>query len=130
MKYEILLNDLLKNAYSPYYNFKVACVIEMKDGSICTGVNLETALCSSICAERNAIAQGITKGYTKGDFKTLYLKGENNKEFYPCFICRQYMVEFFEEDTKIISIHEGIETMVTLKDLTPLGFGPKDIKEK
>ena len=26
------LENVLKNAYSPYYNFKVGCIVVMKDG--------------------------------------------------------------------------------------------------
>lgn len=129
MKYNELLNKLLRNAYSPYFKFDVACIIEMNDGNIFEGVNFETSACSSICAERSALAAAITKGYHKGDFKALYLKGSNNEKLFPCFICRQYLIEFCEEDMPIISIHNNTTTTVTLKDLTPFSFGPENIKE-
>ena len=50
------LEELLKNAYSPYYNFKVAAIVVTKDGNLFGGVNVENANGTSICAERNAIA--------------------------------------------------------------------------
>ena len=37
------LINLLNNSYSPYSNFKVACIVVMKDGKEFTGVNVENS---------------------------------------------------------------------------------------
>ena len=59
------LEKVLKNAYSPYYNFKVGSIVVMKDGSEFIGVNVENANGTSICAERHAIGSAIAHGYKK-----------------------------------------------------------------
>ena len=61
--YEIL-KKLMKNAYAPYSKFRVAAIVETKDGKFFGGVNVENANYTSICAERNAIATAIAR---KGD---------------------------------------------------------------
>ena len=72
MKEELI--ELLDKAYAPYSKFHVAAIIEMKDGNLIKGVNVENASYgASICAERNAITTAITMGYKKGDFKNIYI---------------------------------------------------------
>ena len=69
------LKKLLNNAYSPYYKFPVAAIAIMNDGSEFCGVNVENANGTSICAERNAIANAVAHGYKKGDFKEWIMLG-------------------------------------------------------
>src|SRR5574344_1374204 len=105
-----ILKNTIKNAYSPYYKFKVAALVVMKDGKIFKGVNVENANGTSICAERNAIASAISEGYKKGDFDKLYVLLENGNFGTPCFACRQVILEFFDKESKIISINkDGLE---------------------
>ena len=67
------LIKLLDNAYAPYSNFHVAAIVELKDGTQVSGVNVENASYgATICAERNAITTAISMGYKKGDFKKIY----------------------------------------------------------
>ena len=123
------LNQVIKNAYSPYYNFKVGCIVVTKDGKEFIGVNVENANGTSICAERNAIATAVAHGYKKGDFDRLYIGFENGKEGAPCFACRQVILEFFDLDSKIISVKgNGEEVTYTVKDLCPYSFDSEDLK--
>jgi len=115
------LNEIISNAYSPYYNFKVAAAVVMKDNKVFYGVNVETASpASGICAERNAIYQAVTNGYKKGDFKEIHVlleKGDGT----PCFICRQTLVEFFEKDANVYCY--GIsEKKYSIDELCPYPF--------
>ena len=72
------LENLLKNSYSPYYHFPVSAIVVTKDGKEFCGVNVENANGTSICAERNAIANAIAAGYKKGDkYNRIYLLMEN-----------------------------------------------------
>lgn len=126
MKEKLL--KLKENAYSPYYNFKVASIVVMKDGSEFCGVNVENANGTSICAERNAIDNAIAHGYKKGDFKEIYIMLDDNKLGTPCFECRQVMLEFMDKDTKIISINKEEEKVYTLEELCPYPFDSEDLK--
>ena len=123
------LEKVLENAYSPYYNFKVGCIVVMKDGSEFIGVNVENANGTSICAERHAIGSAIANGYKKGDFDRLYIMFENGSFGTPCFAFRQVILEFFDKDSKVISINKnGEEKVYTVSELCPYGFSSEDLK--
>lgn len=122
------LEQLLKNAYSPYYHFNVAAIIVTKDGNEFGGVNVENANGTSICAERNAIASAVAAGYKKGDMKHLYIMFDNKKIGYPCFACRQVLLEFLDPNTPITSIGDTLEETHSLKELCPYTFGCEDLK--
>lgn len=121
------LEKLLENAYSPYYNFPVACIALMKDGKEFYGVNVENANGTSICAERNAIASAVANGYKKGDFDKLYImlsKGIGT----PCFACRQVILEFMENKDQVIAISKnGEEKTYTVEELCPYPFSEENL---
>ena len=120
---------LLNNAYSPYYKFPVASIVVMKDGREFSGVNVELANGTSVCAERNAIAAAITAGYKKGDFAKLYVMLDNGEIGWPCFACRQAFLEFFDNITPIISVsRKGEEESHTVTELCPYDFDAEDLK--
>lgn len=124
-----ILKETIKNAYSPYYKFKVAALVVMKDGKIFKGVNVENANGTSICAERNAIAAAISEGYKKGNFDKLYVLLENGEFGTPCFACRQVILEFFDKSSKIISVNtNGEEKEYTVEMLCPYPFSNEDLK--
>lgn len=118
------LQQLIKNASTPYYHFSVACIVECKDGNLFEGVNVETSSpASGSCAERVALFSAITHGYHKGDFKTLYLYNTTEQNIFPCFICRQALMDYCDLDTKIVSYNSQGETIeVSIKDLCPYPF--------
>lgn len=123
-----MLQNLLPNAYSPYYNFKVAAIIVTKDNKCFPGVNVENANGTSICAERNAIASAVCAGYKKGDFKNLYIMLEKGIGT-PCFSCRQVILEFMDkEDVVICMDRDGNEKRYKIKDLCPYPFSSEDLK--
>ena len=125
--YEKLLN-LLENAYSPYYNFKVASIVVTNDDKFFCGVNVENANGTSICAERNAIASAVANGYKKGDFKEIYIMLEKGLGT-PCFACRQVIIEFMEKDDIVICIdRDGFEKRYTVAELCPFPFDSEDLK--
>ncbi len=123
------LIKLLDNAYAPYSNFHVACIVEMKDGKLVPGVNVENASYgASICAERNAITTAISLGYKKGDFKNIYIMVSGKKLSMSCFACRQVIVEFFDTDSEIILMGKnGEEERYTISDACPYPFDESDL---
>lgn len=125
---EKLLN-LLNNSYSPYYNFKVASIVVMKDGKEFIGVNVENANGTSICAERHAIGSAIAFGYKKGDFDRIYVMLENGEYGTPCFACRQVILEFFNKNDLVISMNKDEqEKKYTVEELCPYPFNDEDLK--
>ena len=122
------LINLLNNAYSPYYNFKVAAIVVTNDNKEFCGVNVENANGTSICAERNAIANAVSNGYKKGDFKELYIMLEKGLGT-PCFACRQVILEFFNLEDKIICLDKiGNIKNYTVSELCPYPFSSEDLK--
>ena len=123
------LIKLLDNAYAPYSNFHVSCLVEMKDGKLIPGVNVENASYgASICAERNAITTAIALGYKKGDFKNIYIMVSGSKLSMSCFVCRQVIVEFFDKDSEIVLMGKnGEEERHTVSEACPFPFDETDL---
>ena len=125
------LKAIINNSYSNISHFKVACIVKMKDGTMFEGVNIENpSFKDGLCAEQVAIGSAITEGYTKGDFESVYLLGSADHSITPCFLCRQCIIEFFDDDAKIISYdNEGKEEIYLFKDLCPHTFGEADLEK-
>lgn len=123
------LIKLLDRAYAPYSKFKVAAMLEMKDGKFIPGVNVENASYgATICAERNAITTAISLGYKKGDFKNIYIMVSGKKMSMPCFICRQVIVEFMDKDGLIILMdRDGNREEYKVSDCCPYPFDEDDL---
>ncbi len=123
------LTNLLKNAYAPYSNYKVAALVVTKDGNVFSGVNVENASYgATICAERSAILSAVSAGYRKGDFKELYVMVESDKLAFPCFLCRQVIVEFFNMDDKLHLMNQNEEKTYLMKDIIVHPFSSEDLK--
>ena len=118
----------IKNmAYTPYSNFNVSCVVKTKSGKIYKGINIENASYSpTLCAERNALSTAITDG--EKDFAYIVVTGDSEYT-YPCGVCRQFIREFADSDTKIIVAKdtENYKTY-TIDDLLPYSFSKKDLE--
>ena len=124
------LRKLLNYSYTPYYNYPVACIIVMKDGTEFEGVNVETSSpASGICAERNAIYSSITKGYKKGDIKEIHVMSKTEDDCWPCFICRHAISDLCESTVPVYShtYSNRIEKR-TVKELCPYPFSDDNMK--
>lgn len=124
------LKKLLENSYSPYSKYPVSALLELNDGTLVPGVNVENASYgATICAERSCIVQAISRGYQKEDFKGLHVLCGNSATFStPCFLCRQVIVEFFDENAPIfIYNNKGECRKYQVKDLCPFPFNQEDL---
>lgn len=108
-----------KNAYAPYSKFQVGASIITESGDIFAGCNVENASFGlTMCAERNAIFQGVAKGHQK--FTTLVLYTETKSLTPPCGACRQVIVEFFPQTAQIFAVnHFGDTKSWTVAQLLP-----------
>lgn len=119
--------EIKNKAYTPYSNFNVGCVVKTKTGKIYKGVNIENASYSpTLCAERNALSTAITDG--ERDFTYIVVTGDSEYT-YPCGVCRQFIREFADSETKII-VAKDVENYktYTIDDLLPYSFSKKDLK--
>lgn len=124
------LKKLIKNSYSPYSKFRVGAILVTKDGNEFNGVNVENASYgASICAERSAIVSAISAGYKKGDFTELNLIVDSDKISFPCNICRQFFVEFFNNNMDVICYDKnGNKKILKVSDLCTYPFDKGDLK--
>lgn len=122
------LFNLHKNSYAPYSNFPVSAIVVMKDGCEFIGVNVENANGTSICAERNAIANAIAAGYKKNDFKEINIMVSNGRIGTPCFACRQVILEFFDKNDIVRCFSTtGDYKEYKVEELCPYPFGSDDL---
>ena len=126
------LKELIKNSYSNMSNYKVACIIKMKDGTLYKGVNIENpSFKDGMCAEQVAIGSAISDGYKEKDFDKIYLLGSNISSITPCFLCRQLLIEFFDKDSLVVSYNvDGKETIYKISDLCPFPFSKENLNDK
>lgn len=118
------LLKIMKNAYTPYSKFAVACIVKMKNNQEFVGVNVENAsFKNGLCAEQVAIGSAISEGYSKKDFAALYVMGSGDNTSLPCFLCRELLVEFMDEDCPIICYNKkGNFKEFKVSDLCPHPF--------
>lgn len=104
MNAEKLMEEARKaaeKAYAPYSKFRVGAALQMADGSVITGVNVENRSYGlSNCAERTAIFTAVSMG--KKDIRGIAIAGLDTWEpLPPCGACRQVISEFCQEDTPV-----------------------------
>ena len=112
-------------AYAPYSKYNVGASLLTESGEMFDGVNVENAVNStSICAERNAIFQGVAQGHQT--FRAVAVATDNGGS--PCGSCRQVLSEF-GLDIEIITLDsEGkIVLETTVGNLLPDAFGPQHL---
>jgi len=121
--------NVLPNSFAKYSNFKVAAALEMKNGEVITGVNVENASFGlTNCAERTALFAAYTKGYRKNDIKQILITTEQDEFISPCGACRQVMRELMPDDALVhMSNNKGEIKTVTNKDLLPFAFTDEDL---
>ncbi|MGT2865870.1 cytidine deaminase [Streptococcus fryi] len=111
-----------EHAYVPYSHFPVGAALVTKDGKVFQGCNIENASFGlTNCAERTAIFKAVSEGYR--DFQEIAIFGKTEQPVSPCGACRQVMVEFFEQDAKVILISKNGQTVeMTVAELLPYSF--------
>ena len=134
-----------RGAYAPYSNHGVGAALELSDGRIVTGCNIENAAYTpSNCAERTAIFKAVSEGCR--DFKRIAVVGGMNDSDHldlcaPCGVCRQVMMEFVDPasfEIVLAAVDGALSvdtitrdkvqiTVCTLQDLLPYGFGPANM---
>ena len=115
-----MANDIRERAYAPYSGFKVGAALLCADGTVFTGINIESATFTpSICAERTAFFKAISEGYR--DFVKIAVTCD--KEYCsPCGVCRQVMVEHAPDLEILMGNPQGTFKRVSIQDLLPESF--------
>lgn len=124
-----LARENIRNSYSPYSHFPVSAVLELKDGRIFKGTNIENAsypLCN--CAERSALFAAYSVGVRKSDISRIFIYTDHPYFVSPCGACRQVIRELMEEDAEVILANNKGETRTFRNtELLPFGFTGADL---
>ena len=77
------------HAYAPYSNYLVGATIELNDGRVYDGVNVENAAYPlTVCAEKSAMTAAATAGVRPGEIAAVGISAS------PCGGCRQWLYEW------------------------------------
>ena len=119
-----------KNSYSIFSHFKVSAAIELKDGRIFTGVNIEnSSYPESMCAERVCLFKAYSEGVRKDDIKSLLIYHPGDDQLaYPCGGCRQVMSDLMNHSCVIAVSNDKEYKEFILGDLLPYSFTPENLK--
>ena len=110
-----------EKAYAPYSRFLVGAAIECRNGRVFTGCNIEnSALGSTICAERVAVGKAVSEG--EQDFVRIAIYGEGKDYCMPCGSCRQVLAEFSGDIELLCARATGGYVSYKLSELLPHSF--------
>lgn len=118
--------EAAEKAYAPYSKFCVGAALELDDGSVIQGCNVENASYGlTNCAERTALFTAYAAGKKK--FRRLAIYVDREPFTPPCGACRQVINEL-APDIEILLINRKRQTRITnINELLPLSFGSKDL---
>jgi cytidine deaminase len=115
------------NAQALYSGFKVGAALELPDGTVVTGCNIENATYGlTICAERVALVKGLSEGHTA--FRRIAVVADTEAPTPPCGPCRQLLWEYCGDIEVILANLTGPVGRHRLGDLLPLPFDNRLLK--
>jgi cytidine deaminase len=114
--------DAARRSYSPYSNFRVGAALQLADGRIVTGTNVENVSFGlTICAERSALVRAVSEFGPDIRIAAIAVANLNGKPSPPCGACRQMMAEFAEPNAPVMFPGgRGARTM-KFSELLPAG---------
>lgn len=113
-----------RNAHAPYSKYLVGVAVVDERGDVHVGCNVENvSYPEGICAESNAIGSMVAAGGTK-IIRMAVVGGTAQPEVCtPCGGCRQRILEFADEQTRILLLDEGGAVKpFTMSELLPVPF--------
>jgi len=115
------------NAHAPYSGFLVGACVRGRSGRLYAGCNVENAAYpQGQCAEATAIGVMVAAG--EKEIVEILVVAESPEPVSPCGGCRQRLNEFADAATPVhLCGLEGVRRTVTLGELLPLAFGPRQL---
>lgn len=116
------LINTMRQAYCPYSNFHVGCVLVTDQGQY-RGFNVENAAYgNTICAERAALIYALIEG-AKFIKEVHVISDDPLGKANMCGVCRQSLSEHVTSNAKVyIYAHNGTFTSFNFFDLLPESF--------
>ena len=116
-------------SHSPYSTKKIGSAIQLDNGKIYSGCNIENASYGgTVCAERVAIWKAYSENALPIKIKTVVVSSDESSPWPPCGMCRQVIAEFGTPETEIILVNLAKkELTMTFAELFPFAFEPKHL---
>lgn len=113
-------------SYSPYSRFRVGSALQLSNGEVVTGTNVENVSFGlTICAERAALVRAVSQFGPKIRIVAVAVANLNQLPSPPCGACRQMLSEFVQHDAPVIfPAEDGVRTL-KFSELLPHGFEMK-----
>lgn len=117
--------EAAKRARCPYSKFPVGAAIELTDGTVIQGFNIESpAFGCCMCGERSAIYTAVvTRDIHPGDARRIAVWGKDEGVISPCGSCRQVMADILGLSCEVL-LCSGDDQVVstTVEGLIPYAF--------
>ena len=114
--------DVRRNAHAPYSRFRVGAAMQMEDGTVYRGCNVENrSFGLTVCAERAAIAAAVADGQRQP--AAIAVVTDTDPPAAPCGSCRESLAEFAGPELPILMVNlNGKRRMRRLGELFPEVF--------
>jgi homotetrameric cytidine deaminase len=121
-----LAREAAQRSYAPYSKFRVGAALQLTNGELVTGTNVENVSFGlTICAERAALVRAVSQFGPEIRVAAVAIANLNGLASPPCGACRQVLAEFILPDAPaIFPVADGVRTMI-FSELLPLGFETK-----
>lgn len=121
--HEIALKAM-ENSYSPYSGKQVGAAIELTNGKIYSGCNVEnSSYGGTVCAERVAVWKAVSEEGPGIQIRRVSVATDASPPWPPCGLCRQVVNEFAAANCEIHLINKaGDVKTFAHQDLFPHGF--------
>ena len=108
-------------AQADYSGFKVGAALELPDGTLVTGCNIENATYGlTLCAERVALVKALSEGHTK--FVRIAVAADTVAPAPPCGPCRQLLWEYCGDIEVVLANLTSPTARLRLAELLPMPF--------
>lgn len=115
-----LAEEAATKAYAPYSRFRVGSALELSNGEIVLGTNVENVSFGlTICAERAALVSAVSRFGPEIKIVAAAITNLNHSPSPPCGACRQVLAEFMLPAAPVIfPAADGLRTFA-FQELLP-----------
>jgi cytidine deaminase len=114
------------NSYAPYSRFRVGAALQLTNGEIVTGTNVENVSYGlTICAERAALVRAVAEYGPSIRIAAVAVANLNDAASPPCGACRQMLSEFVLPDAPVAFPTADGARVMPFNEVLPLAFEMK-----